>query len=229
MQAKFTVQIDSFKKISKISNAWSGEDYKALLTLMDFDDDVDAMDAAERREMCLMSLSDLKPEDAAVVVLTHLFPKLSRGKVEQMSRDMLNESSWEEYPDCLYHERFFNAYGLLREAFNGKFAKPTGAEMTLAVSAAHAEDMAIFDISMHSAIVRLLASGQGDDALINRLYEDQIKGKHFPESKGIVWQLKQIADNGVARQFSLVSSSFWLENFEQMDAFEAVSHADAEE
>lgn len=228
MQAKFTVQIDSFQKISKIPNAWSVDDYKALLTLMDFDDDVDAMDAAELREMCVMSLNDLEPADAAKALLTHLFPELSKGKVDQISHDMIDDRSWEEYPDCLFHERFFSAYALLREAFNGTFAKPTGAELAITVTAQHSEDMAIFDASLHSSIVRLLANGQGDDALIYRLYEDQIKGTHFPEAPGLVWQLKQVADEGTTRQFSLVSSYFWMENFEQVECFEAASHADEE-
>ncbi|GGN31017.1 MULTISPECIES: hypothetical protein [Marinomonas] len=229
MQVKFTVQIDSFKKISKIPNAWSGDEYKALLTLMDFDDDVEAMDAAELREMCMMSLNDQEPAGAAKVVLTHLFPELSAGKVDQISHDMLDDRSWEEYPDCLLHERFFSAYALLREAFNGTFAKPTGVELAMTVTAEHIEDMAIFDESLHSSIVRLLANGQGDDALINRLYEDQIKGTHFPEAPGLVWQLKQVAGEGTTRQFSLVSSYFWMENFEQVESFEAESHADEEE
>lgn len=226
MQAKFTVQIDSFNKISKIQNAWSDEDYRALMTLMGFDEDLDSMDATELKEMCMMSLNDQEPADAAKVVLTHLFPDLKPGKVDQISHDMMDDRSWEEYPDCLYHEGFFNAYGLLRDAFNGTFAKPTGVEFVMTVTADHLDDMAIFDESLEPAIVRLLASGQGDDALINRLYEDQIKGTLFPEAPGIVWQLKQVTDSGLTRQFSLVSSYFWLENFEQLDGFEAVSHAD---
>lgn len=229
MQSKFTVQIDTFNKINKIQNAWSNEDFKALMTIMDFDDDVDAMEAAELREMCMMSLNDLEPADAAKAVLTHLFPELSKGKIDQISHDMMDDRSWEEYPDCLFHERFFSAYALLREAFNGTFAKPTGVELTFTVTAAHDEDMAIFDESLHSSIVRLLASGQGDDALINRLYEDQIQGTQFPEAPGLVWQLKQIADGGLMRQFSLVSSYFWMENFEQVDTFKAVSHADLDD
>ncbi|MGO2235219.1 hypothetical protein B6N13_09165 [Marinomonas sp. UCMA 3892] len=228
MQAKFTVQIDSFHKISNIQNAWSHEDYRALMSIMDFDDDVDKMDAAELREMCMMSLNDLEPADAAKAVLTHLFPELSKGKIDQISHDMIDDRSWEEYPDCLFHERFFSAYALLREAFNGIFAKPTGVELVVTVTAERVEDMAIFDESLHSSIVRLLASGQGDDALINRLYEDQIRGAKFPEAPGLVWQLKQIADAGLTRQFSLVSSYFWMENFEQVESFDAVSHADEE-
>ncbi len=132
-----------------------------------------------------------------------------------------------EYPDCLYHERFFNAYEVLREAYGSKFAKPTGVEMTLTVSAAHAEDLAIFDKSLAPSMVRLLASGLGDDALMHRLYEDQIKGTSFPEASGIVWQLKQTANNGLNRQFSLVGSQFWLASFEHTQSFDGVSHADS--
>lgn len=227
MQAKFTVQIDSFHKINKIKNAWSNEDYHALMTIMDFDDNLEQMDTTELREMCMMSLNDLEPDEAAKVVLTRLFPDESQGKIEQLSHDMPDDRLWEEYSDCLYHERLFSAYALLREAFNGVFAQPTGVELTLTVTGQDSEDMLIFDQSPYSAIVRLFASGQSDDALINRLYEEQIQGQQFPEAPGIVWQLKQIADNGLTRQFSLVSSYFWLKNFQQLDNFKAVSHADA--
>ncbi|WP_392386718.1 hypothetical protein [Marinomonas primoryensis] len=47
------------------------------MSIIDFDDDVDAMEAAELREVCMMSLNDLEPAEAAKVVLTHLFPDIS--------------------------------------------------------------------------------------------------------------------------------------------------------
>lgn len=229
MPAKFTVQIDSFRKINKITNAWSDKDYLALMAIMDLDDGLEGMDSKELREMCMMSLNDLEPDEAANVVLTRLFPDESEGKIEQLSHDMLDNRLWEEYSDCLYHERFFSAYALLREAFNGIFAQPTGVEVTFNITAENSEDIAIFDESLYPSFVRLLASGQGEEALINRLYEEQIHGKQFPEASGIVWRLEQIADNGLTRKFSFVSSYFWFENFEQIDEFSAVSHADVDE
>ncbi|MFQ3186694.1 MAG: hypothetical protein ACI8Q3_001731 [Marinomonas primoryensis] len=63
--------------IGKIQNVWSSKVYRALMSIMDFDDDVDAMEAAELREVCMMSLNDLEPAEAAKVVLTHLFPDIS--------------------------------------------------------------------------------------------------------------------------------------------------------
>ncbi|MFC3024407.1 hypothetical protein ACFODT_11290 [Vibrio zhugei] len=229
MQPQFTVQIDSFQKISQINNAWSNADYRALMHIMSFDEDLDAMDATELREMCMMSLNDQGPEGAAAVVLTHLFPDLPQGKIDQVSHDMLEDRYWEEYANCLYHERFFRAYALLREAFNGTFAEPTGVEMTLTVTAENEEAMTIFDTSLESSMVRLLADGQGELALINRLYDEQIQGTQFPEAPGIVWQLQQIADNGLSRQFHFISSYFWMEAFENMTRFDASSHADSEE
>lgn len=228
MQPKFTVQIDSFQKIQKIDNAWSDADFKAMLALMGFDEDVDAMSSSELREMCMMSFNDVSHQEAAAIVLTHLFPELTEGKVDQLSHDMLDERAWEQYPNCLYHESLFNAYALLREAFNGTFAQPTGVALTLTVKGSDEDDMAIFDTSPQSAMVRLLANGQSEDALIHRLYEDQIQGDKFPEAPGIVWQLQQVADNGASRQFSLLSSAFWFGDFEDVDAFEASSHADSE-
>ncbi|MBM6550149.1 hypothetical protein [Marinomonas ostreistagni] len=228
MQPKFTVQIDSFKKINKIENAWSDSDYKVMLALMGLDDDVEEMSSAELREMCMMSFNDLSHSEAAAIVLTHLFPELTAGKVDQLSHDMLVDRAWEQYSNCLYHESLFNAYALLREAFNGTFAQPTGVQLVLTVTADDESDMAIFDTSPQSAMVRLLASGQSEDALIHRLYEDQIQGETFPEAPGIVWQLKQVSDDGATRQFTLLGSEFWFGDFEDVSSFEATAHADSE-
>jgi hypothetical protein len=43
MQAESKVQIDSFRNINKIPNAWTNKDYLALMTIMDLDDGLDEM------------------------------------------------------------------------------------------------------------------------------------------------------------------------------------------
>lgn len=229
MSTKFTVQIDSFTKLNKLPNAWSNEAYTALLAAMDLDDGTQDMNATELREMCMMSLNDLQPDEAAKVVLSYLFTDETAGKIEQLSHDMLDNRLWEEYSNCLYHEGFFNAYALLREAFNGTFAQPTGLELMFSVTGEDSDDMTIFDESLYSSIVRLLANGQGDDALIARLYEEQIEGNQFPQAPGIVWQLEQTDNNELTRKFRLVSSCFWFGSFENIDSFEAETHADVDE
>ncbi|GGQ31037.1 hypothetical protein [Shewanella litoralis] len=227
MQAQFTVQIDSFHKISKIPNAWSNEDYLHLMALMGLDDGLEGMDSTELREMCMMSLNDLGDVEAAKIVLSHLFiDEVTEGKIDQLANDMVGDRMWEEYSDCLFHERFFSAYALLREAFNGVFAQPTGVEFSVNITAKDADDLTLFDESLHAAMVRLLSAGLSPDALMHRLYEDQIKGTHFPESEGILWKLELVASEGLSRQYKMVSSAFWFEQFANVEQFDANSHAD---
>lgn len=231
MKAQFTVQVGSFRKINKIPNAWSNDNYHQLMALMGLDDGLDGMDATELREMCMMSLNDLEAPEAAKIVLTHLFGNedITEGKIEQLSHDMSEDKLWEEYSDCLFHERFFSAYALLREAFNGVFAQPTGVEFMVNVVAKEAEDLAIFDQSLHASMVRLLATGLGEDSLMQRLYEEQITGTQFPQAPGILWKLEQTGADELSRQYKMVSSAFWFGKFANVDEFEAESHADVDD
>jgi hypothetical protein len=226
MPAQFNVQIGSFRKINKIPNAWSNEEYLQLMAIMGLNDDLEGMEATELREMCMMSLNDLEPNEAAKIVLTHLFSELPEGKIDQLSNDMMGDRMWEEYSDCLLHEGFFSAYSLLREAFNGVFAEPSGVEFMVNVTATDAEDLNIFDESLHASMVRLLASGLSPDALLHRLYEDQITGTHFPEAPGILWQLESVSSEDLSRQFKMISSDFWFGKFANVEQFEASAHAD---
>ncbi|WP_350432484.1 hypothetical protein ABIS04_02445 [Shewanella sp. H8] len=226
MQTQFNVQIGSFRKINKIPNAWSNEDYLQLMAIMGLDDGLEGMDAAELREMCMMSLNDLEVNEAAKIVLTHLFTELTEGKIDQVSNDMVGDRLWEEYSDCLLHEGFFSAYALLREAFNGVFAEPTGIEFTVNVTATDGDDLTIFDESLHASMVRLLASGLSPDSLLHRLYEDQLTGTQFPEATGILWQLESVSSEGLSRQFKMISSDFWFGKLADVEQFEASAHAD---
>jgi hypothetical protein len=226
MTAQFNVQIGSFRKINKILNAWSNKDYLQLMAIMGLNDGLDDMEESELREMCMMSLNDLEATEAAKIVLTHLFTELAEGKIDQLSNDMIGDRMWEEYSDCLLHEGFFSAYALLREAFNGVFAEPTGVEFTVNVTATDADDLSIFDQSLHASMVRLLASGLSPDVLLHRLFEDQITGTQFPEATGILWQLESVTSEGLSRQFKMVSSDFWFGQLANIEMFEASAHAD---
>jgi hypothetical protein len=88
------------------------------MTIMDFDDNLEQIDTTELREMCMMSLNDLEPDEAAKVVLTRLFPDESQGKIKQLSHDMPDDRLWEECSDCLYHERLFSAYAFGLRTFS---------------------------------------------------------------------------------------------------------------
>jgi hypothetical protein len=184
------------------------------------------MDALELREMCMMSLSDLAPAAAAKIVLTHQFSELLvEGKIDQLSNVLAGDKMWEEYSDCHLHYKLFSCYALLREAFNGIFPEPTGVIFSVKVSA-DAAALSVFDESPHAAMVRLLAQGLSPDALLHRLYEEQLRGETFEEATGILWQCEQGCSNEQSREFNLISSAFWFAALEGIDGFSGETHSD---
>ncbi|MFT4822712.1 MAG: hypothetical protein ACI9DH_001532 [Halioglobus sp.] len=82
--------------------------------------------------MCLLSLQDLKPEEAAEIILRlYLGDKLSSGQIQNIAREMLDEKLWEEYADLSLHERLFHVGALLHETFPAHFPRPDPICVTL--------------------------------------------------------------------------------------------------
>lgn len=231
MNKNFNVEILSFLKISEIENAWMADDYKALLSMMDIDEDeLGGLSESEIKEMCLMSLNDFEHHESAKFLLTLIFKEeLTEGKIDQLSHQMAEDKLWEEHSDPAYHMSLFNAYGLLREAYNGTFAKPTGVKFTIKITSDKKDSFEIFDPSLHAVIVRLISNGLNETAILNRLYEEQISGDSFPEAENILWILKEVSINEKERQYQIISSDLWFGQLEESMSFDAKAHADIEE
>jgi hypothetical protein len=231
MNNKFNVEILTFMKISEIENAWMADDYKALLSMMDIvEDELDGMSKSELKEMCLMSLNDFDHHESAKFLLKHIFKdEITEGKIDQLSHQMVDAKLWEEHANPAYHTSLFNAYGLLRKAYNGIFKEPTGVKFTLKITANAKDSFEIFDQSLHAVIVRLLSNGLDETAILNRLYGEQISGENFPDAENILWRLKEISIKEKERQYEITSSDLWFGELEEGMSFEAKAHADEEE
>jgi len=231
MNKEFNVEIVSFLNISEIENAWMADDYIALLSMMDIaEDELGGMDESELKEMCLMSLNDFEHHESAKFLLTYIFKdEITDGKIDQLSHQMVENNLWEEHSDPAYHWSLFNAYGLLRKAYNGIFAEPTGVKFRIKITANKKGDFEIFDSSLHAVIVRLLSNGLNENAILNRLYEEQINGEHFPDAKNILWILKEISITEKERQYEITSSDLWFGELENVARFDAKTHPDTEE
>ncbi|MBU0680777.1 MAG: hypothetical protein KKD73_05075 [Proteobacteria bacterium] len=231
MNKEFNVEILSFLKISKIENAWMADDYKALLSMMDIgEDELGGMSEAELKEMCLMSLNDFEAHESARFLLAHFFKdEITEGKIDQMSHQMVDSNLWEEHADPAYHMKLFNAYGLLRKAYNGTFTEPTGVKFTIKITANKKDSFEIFDQSLHAVIVRLVSSGLNESAILNRLFEEQISGEKFPDAKNILWILKELSKTDNERQYEITSSYLWFGELEDVMSFDANTHADLKE
>jgi hypothetical protein len=228
MNNEFHVEVLSFVKISEIENAWISDDYKELLSMMDIsEDELGGMNQSDLKEMCLMSLNDFDHHESAKFLLAHIFKDEStEGKIEQLSHQMVEAKLWEEHANPAYHMRLFNAYGLLRKAYNGIFKEPTGVKFTIKITAKDKDSFEIFDQSIHAVIVRLLANGLDGTAILNRLYAEQISGKSFPDAKNLLWILKEISTKEKERQYEITSSELWFGEFKEGMSFEAKAHAD---
>jgi hypothetical protein len=230
MNKEFNVEILSFLKISEIENAWKADDYTALLSMMDIaEDELGGMSESELKEMCLMSLNDFEHHESAKFLLTHIFKDEStEGKIDQLSHQMIENKLWEEHADSAYHCSLFNAYGLLRKAYNGIFKEPTGVKFTIKITANKNGSFEIFDSSLHAVVVRLLSNGLDEDAILNRLYEEQINGENFSDAQNILWILKEISITEKERQYEITSSDLWFGELEEVVSFDAKAHADVE-
>lgn len=228
MNKEFKVEVLSFLKISEIENAWTADDYKALLSMMDMqEDELDGMSESELKDMCLMSLNDFEHHESAKFLLTHIFKgEITEGKIDQLSHQMIENKLWEEHAEPAYHLSLFNAYGLLREAYNGIFKEPTGVKFTVKITAKKNDSFDIFHSSLHAVLVRLLANGLDEVAILNRLFEEQIKGESFPNAENILWILKELSVTEEERQYEITSSDLWFGELEERLTFDAKAHAD---
>ncbi len=226
-QAKFTVERLTFATLTELPNSWQNKDYKALLEKMNYDNP-DGISEAELKEMCLMSFTDLEPREAAEIALGYLFPEeLNAGQIENLSHQMLTEKLWEENPELPLHKGFYQATQLLHDAYNGTFPATKAVEFQVKVTAENPDDLTVFAEAPAAPLVRLLAPGLPDNALINRLFSTQVAGDAFPEAQAMLWQLTPGEKTANSLTFDVVSSAYWLEDFKYADQYEATTHADA--
>ena len=100
---------------------------------------------------------------------------------------------------------------------------------TVKIHANHPEYFSVFETFAEAPLVRLLACGLPDNAILNRLYEDQITGDSFAEAEGVLWQLNKLSQSGKDATYEIISSAFWFENLKEVPSFKAETHADAVE
>jgi len=217
----FTVERLSFQHLAALPNAWQNTDYLALLDKLSYENP-EAIAPAELADMTKMALTDLEPAEAAEVVLGHLAgEELTKGQTDQLAHQMQTEKLWEENPNFALHQKFFNATQLLYDAYNGKFPHPQAVEFKVKITAASPDDLAALDQDTAATLLRLLAPGLSDRALLHRLFSDQVAGGEFPEAASILWQFTPSEKTADSVVYDIISSDYWLEDFKFADTYEA--------
>ncbi|WP_157474525.1 hypothetical protein [Dyadobacter sp. Leaf189] len=223
--SQFKVKVLSFSQIQKLPGSWEKTDLINLLNAMDYDNPAEIKDS-ELKEMCMMSLTDFEPEEAAKIVLDYtIADRLTDGQIQNLSHEILTEKLWEEYPELHLHPDLFRSTQLLYEAFNGKFPRAEAVRFSIEIEG----DVTIFDKDPEAPILRILAAGMSDRSLVKRLFPDQLEGERFEEAKDILWQLNLVSRSKTAVTYDIVSSEYWLGDIKYADSYEAEAHADVVE
>jgi len=226
MQPKFKVSLVNYKSITELPDAWSIEDYKILLRILDVGD-ISEIPDTEIKELCLMALTDLMPEDAANGVLTYLLDDvLTEGQIDNLAHEMVEEPMWEEFADMNCHEAIYNANQLLYTAYNGKFPKPTAVCLTIEVAAIQPEGKPFLVEPTEAFILRLLAGGMNEHSPLIRLFEEQITHGVLPEAAGIIWKIFTKKATGNVLTFEIIGSSYWLEDFKGTIDYSTIAFPD---
>ena len=226
MTSHFKVEKLKFVSIQELPNSWNNQNYLDLLDLMDYGD-TSELGPEELKDLCLMSLTDNDPEDAAKILLEYVFKgRLTKGQIDNLSNEMLDEKIWEEYADLALHEEFFNVNQLLYEAYNGKFPHPEAVKFKVKITDVDNEGFSMLKKFPEAPLLRLLVSGMPENTLIFRLFEEQVAGDEFKDAKDIIWQLKIDSVNENERLVEVISSSYWFHDFKYITFFEGKTHAD---
>lgn len=196
--------------LTAFDDAWTPQDLLALLDAAGFDDGA-ALPPGEIEEMCLLSLQDHEPAEAAALVLSHrLGKRLKKGQIEHLAHEFGDERHWEHHADITLHEPLFHVGSLLWRAFPGAFLKPNAVRIVLEVKPADGESRELLAEHLDEVLlVRIIADGLPPRALLHRLFEDQLERGAFHEATAIVWSWTAAATSG-GLVVDVIGSDAWV-------------------
>ena len=226
MKPKFEITINSVSLVNQVPGTWSEDDCLRFLQHLEFDG-ADAIAPAERREYAVMALQDKSEVEAATVLIEFLIgKKLNDGRTQNLAEEMTTDRMWEQYADLALHEPIFNAQVLLHQAFPAT-PQPEINQIGITLRAIDAaatdylNDLAAASppkLIPEAVVLRCIAAAMPPDAILNRLFDDQLAGAAFPEAETILWQTRgeALTDGGKpARKISLYSPIRWTSPLEE--------------
>jgi hypothetical protein len=229
----FEVNVAGLKKIFDMPGSWTEADYRALLRELEVDD-VDDLAGGDLFEILLMALQDVGEEEAGERVLALKLKKpVSRGVRQNIVQDLLEgQRAWEDASDIFLHRDILIACVLLHAAFPKLYPRPDLLRLELRLRANGSAGKALLREPPEAAFVaRMLADGLSEKSIPERLFDDQLAGRHFPEADGIVWlaEFSEVSADGAQALLTVYSSRHWLQAMAEVDEFSSSAYNDSPE
>ena len=214
------IRMVHFEELRELEDDWTSADLVAVLEKMGVEGAGD--DSAEEiREMCILSLQDLEPAEAAAVVMAHrLGTELTEGQIQNLSHDCQTEKLWEHGGNMELHRAMFSIGSLLFVVNEQQFPTPDAVRVTIELKSPDAD--AIERLTGEPApqsLVRMLAAGMQADAILNRLFEDELAGGTFTEAESIIWDLKVERTSERTATLRITSSGNWFDPLRHSESF----------
>jgi hypothetical protein len=228
---RFRLRVEEWAEIHELPDGWTPHGLREVLQLAGFDDVVSDDEALE---MAVMALQDLEEQEAGELVLEVVFGKeMGSGVRQNLVDDLYGDRPWEEFADVDKQAGLFNTIVLLQRAFPRRFGIPDAVRLQLSARATDAETSAwLRDGATGPLLLRLLASGMDDSAVLNRLYQSELASHTFPNAGAILWQYCEVerseGDEPPTCLYELHSSWQWLGPLEDREPWEGEGWPDVE-
>ena len=198
-----------------------GSPVTPILTELDVEN-IAGMKPSELRDMCLMSLQDLDPPEAAEVLLKYKFgAELTAGQIRNYGIESQHERLWEQSADLEQHHKMFEVASLLNSVNEMEFPTPEALRVSFIVTATNPATLDIFEDSMdRGLLVSMLSAGMDDSAVLNRMFGAEIEAGKIAEPDSIIWIVQVETPNKSSRRIQITSSTYWLDDIRETDAFE---------
>jgi len=215
---EFEVRILESTEVHELPHGWPPARLRTILARLEVDDvgDEDAM------EMTAMALQDLDVDEASGLVLEAVFGDgMGSGVRQNLIPDLREDRPWEEFAEISQQAGIFEAVVLLQRAFPRDFGKPDALSLALRLETQSRSAGDWLDASPPDAglLLRILAGGMDDHAVLRRLFEEPLAADRFPDAAAILWHVERRDAVPPARDFSLISSHQWFDALGDPESF----------
>ena len=171
------------------------------------------------------AVHELEPEDAAEI-LDELQSDEQADLIAQLDSEdaeAILDAAESDFADLSQQAGIFEAIVLLQRAFPRSFGNPDAVSLLLHVetSSKSAGDWLDASPTDPGLLLRILAAGMDDHAVLRRLFEEPLAADQFPDAASILWSAERRDAVLPARHFELISSHQWLDPLGDPERFSA--------
>jgi len=228
MPNRYGVLVQELREIHSLPDGWTSRNLVELLDRLDYDDAASIAED-ELMDMASLALSELEPEEAAVILLEmRLGERLRPGQRRNMAEEMKDERLWEEYADLSCHEELFNVACMLYATFPSRFPEPDVTRLRLLIRALNTDSEADLRSLTASFLARLLDDGMHDQNSLRRLFDEQIDADLFPEAEDVIWKFDPGPYEETERSLvvTIYMSLHWVDGLRGVTEFESDARPD---